>query len=182
MPPVRSLVSKHHAYVVVVILSLSEIMPTCFCCAEKNVRINAYTIDQLNAHTINQSNDHIITHTIVSTNVSAVNRPCKRLHVALHVALHEALPKLYQSSTEALPKLYRSSAKALQKLYKSSAKALQKLYKSSPRTSIQSSAKALLNTLPYPPIQMLESADEVGGMTCVMSKHQTTRWQRMDVA
>ena len=42
----------------------------------------------------NQSNIYIIAHTIVSINVSAVNRPCKRLHMALHKALHKALPKL----------------------------------------------------------------------------------------
>ena len=37
MPPIRSLVSKRHAYVVVVILSLSEIMPSCSYCDEKKL-------------------------------------------------------------------------------------------------------------------------------------------------
>src|SRR6266571_2258093 len=69
-------------------------------------------------HTINQLNVHIIAYTIISINVSAVNRPSKRLHVALHKALHEALPKLCM-------KLYRSSAKAL---HKPLCKALQKVY------------------------------------------------------
>ncbi len=63
--------------------------------AHTNARINAYITNQLNAYTINQLNDCIIAHTIVSTNVSTVNRPCKRLHVALYKALHETLPKLY---------------------------------------------------------------------------------------
>ena len=82
----------------------------------------------MNIYINNQSNIYAIAYTIISTNVSVVNRPCRCLHVALHKALHEALLKLYQSS----------------------AKALQKLYKSSAQTSIQSFVKALLNTLPKP--------------------------------
>jgi hypothetical protein len=37
MPPVRSLVSKHYAYIVAVILSLSKIMPIYSCCAKKKL-------------------------------------------------------------------------------------------------------------------------------------------------
>ena len=37
MPPIRSLASKRRAYIVLVILSLSEIMPTCSRYAEKKL-------------------------------------------------------------------------------------------------------------------------------------------------
>ena len=37
MPPVRSLASKHHAYIIAVILLLSEIMPSCSCYKEKKL-------------------------------------------------------------------------------------------------------------------------------------------------
>ena len=37
MPSVRSLISKHYACVVAVILSLSKIMPSCSCCEEKKL-------------------------------------------------------------------------------------------------------------------------------------------------
>ena len=67
-------------------------------------------------HTTNQLNDHIIAYTIVSTNISVVNRPSKRLHVALHKALHKALPKLRKSSIKTL---HQPPCKALQKLYQS---------------------------------------------------------------
>ena len=44
-------------------------------------------------------------HTIVSTNVSAVNRLCERLYVALHKALRKAL---YEALPKLCTKLYRS--------------------------------------------------------------------------
>ena len=37
MPPIRSLASEDHAYTVVVILLLSEIMPSCSHCEEKKL-------------------------------------------------------------------------------------------------------------------------------------------------
>ena len=37
MPFIRSLVSKRYAYVIVVILSISKIMPSCSCCEEKKL-------------------------------------------------------------------------------------------------------------------------------------------------
>ena len=37
MPPIRSLVSKRHAYIVLVILLLGEIMPTYSRCVEKKL-------------------------------------------------------------------------------------------------------------------------------------------------
>jgi hypothetical protein len=37
MPSVRSLASKHYAYIVTLILLLSEIMPTCSYCVEKGL-------------------------------------------------------------------------------------------------------------------------------------------------
>ena len=37
MPPIRSLASKCHAYTVAVILSFSEIMPSCSHCKEKKL-------------------------------------------------------------------------------------------------------------------------------------------------
>ena len=37
MPLIRSLASKHRAYTVAVIFSLSEIMPSCSCCEEKKL-------------------------------------------------------------------------------------------------------------------------------------------------
>ena len=37
MPPIRSLASKHRAYIIAVILLLSKIMPTCSCCVLKGL-------------------------------------------------------------------------------------------------------------------------------------------------
>ena len=37
MPPIRSLASAYHFYIVVLILSLGEIMPLYSCCAEKKL-------------------------------------------------------------------------------------------------------------------------------------------------
>jgi hypothetical protein len=37
MPPVKSLASKHYAYIVVLILLLSEIIPTYSCCVVKGL-------------------------------------------------------------------------------------------------------------------------------------------------
>ena len=37
MPPIRSLVSKHRAYTVAVILLLGKIIPTYSCCIEKKL-------------------------------------------------------------------------------------------------------------------------------------------------
>ena len=37
MPPIRSLASKHRAYIVAVILLLSEIIPIYSCCIEKKL-------------------------------------------------------------------------------------------------------------------------------------------------
>ena len=37
MPPIRSLASKHRAYIVAIILLLSKIMPTYSCCVLKGL-------------------------------------------------------------------------------------------------------------------------------------------------
>ena len=37
MPLIRFLAFKHHAYIMAVILLLSEIMPSCSCCKEKKL-------------------------------------------------------------------------------------------------------------------------------------------------
>ena len=37
MPSIRSLASKHHAYIVAVIFLFSKIMPTCSCYMEKKL-------------------------------------------------------------------------------------------------------------------------------------------------
>ena len=95
-----------HQSIAFILILLSSISITQFRQYNTNPIFIQHLYDRSIKRPYNQLNIHIIAHTIVSTNVSAVNRPCERLHVALHKALHKALPKLCRSSAQ-------SSTKAL---------------------------------------------------------------------
>ena len=98
------------------------------------------------AHIINRS----IAHTIVPTNVSAIDRPYERLHVCTSTRLHACT----WLCTKLCTKLYRSFAW-------SSTKALQKLCKSSTNTQHWYTRKVLQSPVRMPVWTPIQSIDQL---------------------